>query len=61
MLGVRVERGAADQPLQHALVEPLLARLLQGKAAAGGRAHGAQDVLLRAHIFLRRDLGVANA
>ena len=59
-LGVGVDRGTADKPLQHAILEPSLARLLHGEAAAGVGAHHAQDVALRARIFLLRDLGIAD-
>ena len=51
-LGVGVERSAADKPLQHAVVEPSLARFLDGEGAAGVGAHHAQDVALRPRIFL---------
>ena len=59
-LGVGIDGGAADQPLQHAVLEPRLARLLHREGAAGVRTHGAQHVALRARIFLRRDLGIAD-
>ena len=59
-LGVGVDRGAADKPLQHAVVEPGLTRFLDREGAAGVGTHHAQDVALRPRIFLRRDLGIAD-
>ena len=59
-LGMGIDGGTADQPLQHAVLEPRLAGLLHREGAAGVRAHGAQHVPLRARIFLRRDLGIAD-
>ena len=58
--GVSIDGGAADQPLQHPVVEAERARLLDAEAAPGLRAHGPEHVLLGAHIVLLADFDVAD-
>jgi hypothetical protein len=61
MVGMSINRRAADEALKHARIETGSARLLEAQAASGLLAHGSQYVLLRAQIILRVDFCVADA
>jgi hypothetical protein len=61
MLGMGVDRGTADEPLQDPRVESGGARFLQAKAAPSLLAHGPQHFLLRSCVILRADIRIADA